>query len=75
MLETAIADEAGREKLRFEVIKAGMSIDVSITNVYLAPPRFLVKSSAGKPSRAANKERVSLLRNASGSVVGAGSAT
>jgi acyl-CoA synthetase (AMP-forming)/AMP-acid ligase II len=75
MLETAIADEAGREKLRVEVIKAGMSIDVSITNVYLAPPRFLVKSSAGKPSRAANKERVALLRNASGSVVGAGSAT
>src|SRR4030095_4024588 len=68
MLETAIADEAGREKLRVEVIKAGMSLDVSITNVYLAPPRFLVKSSAGKPSRTANKERVALLRNASGSV-------
>jgi fatty-acyl-CoA synthase len=75
MLETATADEADRKKLRVEVIKAGMSIDVSITNVYLAPPRFLVKSSAGKPSRTANKERVALLRNASGSVVGAESAT
>jgi fatty-acyl-CoA synthase len=75
MLETAITDEVGREKLRVEVIKAGMSIDVSITNVYLAPPRFLVKSSAGKPSRTANKERVALLRNATGSVVGAESAT
>jgi acyl-CoA synthetase (AMP-forming)/AMP-acid ligase II len=63
--ETSIDDEPGRERLRVEIIKIGMSIDVSITNIYLAPPRFLVKSSAGKPSRKANKERVALLRHAS----------
>ena|SRR5215469_3151075 len=56
--ETILADEAGRRKLRLEIIKAGMSVDVTITNVYLVPPRFLIKSSAGKLSRAANKQRV-----------------
>jgi hypothetical protein len=35
-----------------------MSIDVSIAKVYLVPPRWLIKSSAGKPSRKANQERV-----------------
>jgi hypothetical protein len=48
-----------------------MSIDVSIAQVYLAPPRFLVKSSSGKPSRKANKERVGLLiRETTEEVVG-----
>jgi acyl-CoA synthetase (AMP-forming)/AMP-acid ligase II len=60
--ETDITDAAGRERLRVAIIKAGMSIDVSIASVYLAPARFLVKSSSGKPSRKANKERVDLLR-------------
>lgn len=60
--ETPLTDEAERRRLRMEIIKAGMGIDVSITNVYLVPPRFLVKSSAGKPSRSANKERVLRLR-------------
>jgi fatty-acyl-CoA synthase len=55
--ETALTDEADRRKLRMEIIKAGMAIDLTITNVYLVPPRFLVKSSSGKPSRSANKER------------------
>jgi hypothetical protein len=45
-----------------EIIKAGMAIDVTIANVYLVSPRFLVKSSAGKPSRSANKERVIRMR-------------
>lgn len=60
--ETALTDPAERQQLRTAIIKAGMQIDVSITNVYLAPLRFLVKSSAGKPSRRANKERVIHLR-------------
>jgi fatty-acyl-CoA synthase len=63
--ETPLTDEAERRKLRMEIIKAGMAIDVTITNVYLVPPRFLVKSSAGKPSRSANKERVRRLREQS----------
>jgi acyl-CoA synthetase (AMP-forming)/AMP-acid ligase II len=56
--ETAIEDEAGQKALRLAVIKAAMSIDVSIANVYLVPSRWLIKSSAGKPSRKANKERI-----------------
>jgi fatty-acyl-CoA synthase len=61
--ETPITDEAERRQLRMAIIKAGMRIDVTITNVYLVPPRFLVKSSAGKPSRGANKERVIRLQS------------
>jgi fatty-acyl-CoA synthase len=63
MAETPLIDEAERRKLRMEIIKAGMGIDVTISNVYLVPPRFLVKSSAGKPSRSANKERAIRLRD------------
>ena len=63
--ETALTDETERRKLRMEVIRAGMAIDLTITNVYLVPPRFLVKSSAGKPSRGTNKERVIRLRDQS----------
>jgi hypothetical protein len=41
-----------------EVLKAGMAIDVTIASVYFVPPRWLIKSSAGKPSRKANRERI-----------------
>jgi len=44
--------------LKIAVIQAGMAIDVSIAKIYLVPPRWLIKSSAGKPSRKANKERI-----------------
>jgi acyl-CoA synthetase (AMP-forming)/AMP-acid ligase II len=57
--ETNHTDPAERRKLRFEIIKAGMEIDISIFNVYLVPPRWLIKSSAGKPSRKHNRERIS----------------
>jgi fatty-acyl-CoA synthase len=56
--ETTVGDEEGRKKLRMDVIEAAMAIDVSVTKVYLVPPRWLIKSSAGKPSRSANKERI-----------------
>jgi acyl-CoA synthetase (AMP-forming)/AMP-acid ligase II len=39
------------------IVEAGMRIDVSVGRVYLAPPRWLIKSSSGKPSRGANRER------------------
>ena len=39
-------------------MKYGMSMDITINNIYLVPPRWLIKSSAGKPSRKANKERL-----------------
>jgi fatty-acyl-CoA synthase len=58
MAETSWCDECSRQKLRVEILKAGMSIDVSIKSVYLVPPRYLIKSSSGKPSRGANRARV-----------------
>jgi fatty-acyl-CoA synthase len=56
--ESSITDEQGQKKLKMNVIEAGMAIDVSIAQIYLVPPRWLIKSSAGKPSRKANKERI-----------------
>jgi acyl-CoA synthetase (AMP-forming)/AMP-acid ligase II len=58
MAETHVADVPGQKQLRIAILKVGMAIDVSITNIYLVPPRFLIKSSSGKPSRQANKARV-----------------
>lgn len=58
--ETKLETEAEKNRLRVEILKAGMSIDVNISKVYLAPPRWLIKSSSGKPSRKANKERLTL---------------
>jgi acyl-CoA synthetase (AMP-forming)/AMP-acid ligase II len=58
--ETRVETESERNKLRVDILKAGMSIDVNINKVYLAPPRWLIKSSSGKPSRKANKERLTL---------------
>jgi hypothetical protein len=33
-------------------------MNITISNVYLVPPRWLIKSSAGKPSRKDNKSRI-----------------
>ncbi|MCG6534987.1 MAG: AMP-binding protein [Syntrophales bacterium LBB04] len=51
------ADEAEKRALRTRIKASGMTIDITIARVYLAPPRWLIKSSAGKPSRSANKDR------------------
>lgn len=56
--ETKIENEEDKKKLIIEIKKAGMSIDIPIANVYLVPPRWLIKSSAGKPSRKANSQRI-----------------
>ncbi|MGE5500155.1 MAG: AMP-binding protein [Syntrophothermus sp.] len=56
--ETNLTDAKELHDLRMKIIKACMQIDVSIRKVYLVPPRWLIKSSAGKPSRKANKERI-----------------
>ena len=56
--ETLVEDEEQKEKLRMDVVKAGMDMDVSIGRVCLVPPRWLIKSSAGKLSRKANRERI-----------------
>lgn len=56
--ETHVDDDFQKQILKVEIIRAGMDIDVSISEVYLVPPRWLIKSSAGKPARNANKERL-----------------
>jgi len=56
--ETNLMTEDDQKKLKMSIVKAGMEIDVSITKIYLVPRRWLIKSSAGKPSRKANRERI-----------------
>jgi len=56
--ETNVQTEEEKNKVRLAILKAGMSIDIVIHKVYLVPPRWLIKSSSGKPSRKANKERI-----------------
>ncbi len=56
LAETEAPDDA-RRKLGLAVKQAGMAIDVTIARVYLVPPRWLIKSSSGKPARAANRGR------------------
>jgi fatty-acyl-CoA synthase len=56
--ETSVTESGLRKRLKMEVLRAGMAIDISIAAVYLVPPRWLIKSSAGKPSRGANRERI-----------------
>jgi acyl-CoA synthetase (AMP-forming)/AMP-acid ligase II len=51
------ATDAEKKVLRKAVKAAGIDIDVTISRVYLVPPRWLIKSSSGKPARAANKAR------------------
>ncbi|MFA7228468.1 MAG: AMP-binding protein [Melioribacteraceae bacterium] len=56
--ETKSESEKEKNDLRMAILKAGMAMDINIHKVYLVPPRWLIKSSAGKPSRKANKERI-----------------
>ena len=56
--ETKIEDDKGMADLRFSIVRAGMKNELNISGIYLVPPRWLIKSSAGKPSRKANRERI-----------------
>lgn len=53
--ETAISGDAERRQLKVAVLRAGIGIDITIRDVVLIEPRQLIKSSAGKPARAANR--------------------
>jgi hypothetical protein len=46
-----------RQLIRTAVMQAAMRADISLSRVYLAPPRWMIKSSSGKPSRSANRDR------------------
>jgi len=56
--EADATDPEERKRLVLAIRRAGMAVDVTISRVHLAPPRWLIKSSSGKPSRKANKERI-----------------
>jgi fatty-acyl-CoA synthase len=56
--ETSITSESDRKALRLEIVKAGMASGITIASVYLVPPRWLIKSSAGKPSRKGSREKL-----------------
>ena len=56
--ETDLTGEDDRAQLRRAIVDTGMGIDVTIAAIYLVPPRWLIKSSAGKPSRKGNKDRL-----------------
>lgn len=56
--ETNVTAPDEQKKLKLDVVKAGMQIDITISKVYIVPSRWLIKSSAGKPSRKANMERI-----------------
>lgn len=60
--ETPLTDEKEKKRLIQRVKEKGTSVDLTITHVYLVPPRWLIKSSAGKPSRKANKERIAEMK-------------
>jgi hypothetical protein len=46
-----------KAKTQRAIIEAVMQIDVTVGRVFLMPPRWLIKSSAGKPSRKLNRDR------------------
>jgi acyl-CoA synthetase (AMP-forming)/AMP-acid ligase II len=56
--ETDVTDPEQRKRLALAIRRAGMAVDVTIAHVHLAPPRWLIKSSSGKPSRKANRDRI-----------------
>lgn len=58
LAETSLTGESERKALRLEIIKAGMASGITIASVYMVPPRWLIKSSAGKPSRKGSREKL-----------------
>jgi acyl-CoA synthetase (AMP-forming)/AMP-acid ligase II len=52
------AERAGHAALVSAIKAAVARLDVTATDVFVVPPRWLIKSSAGKPSRRSNKERI-----------------
>jgi fatty-acyl-CoA synthase len=56
--ETPLDSGAEQRKLKHSILRAGMDIDVTIGRVVLVPPRWLFKSSSGKPCRKTNRKRL-----------------
>lgn len=58
IIETNYQDEADKNGLIKRVKQKAMELDLTVSNIYLVPQKWLIKSSAGKPSRNANKQRI-----------------
>jgi acyl-CoA synthetase (AMP-forming)/AMP-acid ligase II len=65
--ESGETAEAGLKGIRRAIAEAGIAIDVALYRIYLVPPRWLIKSSSGKLSRKANRQRI--LEAGSGSLL------
>jgi acyl-CoA synthetase (AMP-forming)/AMP-acid ligase II len=57
IVETHLSAEE-RPRLRDAVIASVQDIDVTVTEVHCVDARWLIKSSSGKPSRTANRDRL-----------------
>jgi acyl-CoA synthetase (AMP-forming)/AMP-acid ligase II len=57
LVESERCDAPAARGLQEAVVKAGMDAGVTVAKVYVVPPRWLIKSSSGKLSRKANRER------------------
>ena len=55
--ETNVELEEEKRNIRMKIREAGVGIEVTISRIYLAPPRWLIKSSSGKHSRKVNCDR------------------
>jgi len=55
--ESSTSSDPERHALRVAIMQAGMAIDTTISRVYLVEPRWLIKSSSGKPARSTNRAR------------------
>ena len=55
--ETGLTDEPAIKALRHGILKASLHADVTVSRVVLVPPRWLFKTSSGKPCRHTNRER------------------
>jgi fatty-acyl-CoA synthase len=62
ILETSL-ESSDHAALRKRVIEAVRNIDITLSELHVVPPRWLIKSSSGKPSRGANRERIDAQRN------------
>ena len=51
-------DKSHHLKMSDSIKAAAARIDITVSEVFIVPPRWLIKSSAGKPSRKTNKERI-----------------
>ena len=58
VIAESAAPEANHAELVARIKRAGAEIDVTVARVFIVPPRWLIKSSSGKPSRSANRSRI-----------------